>query len=415
MATSTAITSYPAICSLATELQRLTLWRRRALRGVNPTIARMRSDVLSWSVRGAGFATGVGLVLIVAFILGAARDVLLLVFLAVLFGAALEPVVGAIRGRTGIGRGLSILIVYAVFLALVIAIAVFLVPTAAVQLGAGIERLPEFVDRIRGWSSGLRPQALADGVSGLLDAVKRSLQSNTPPDPATIIGASLTLGQIAAALVTLLALVFFWLTERPRLQRYALAFAPQGRRATLRDAWNEVEARLGLWARGQLILMATIGVATCIAYSVIGLPAALLLGLVAALMEVIPIVGPLLGAIPALLVATTVSPQTAILTLGVYILIQAVEGNVLVPIVMRNSVGLSPFLVLLSLLIGGTAGGILGAIVAVPIMAAITVVLDRLQDREVPVPVDPAAVETPDESARSELEATAPSSPTKSG
>ena len=78
-----------------------------------------------------------------------------------------------------------------------------------------------------------------------------------------------------------------------------------GRRAGLRDAWNEIEARLGLWVRGQLILMASIGVATGIAYTLIGLPAALLLALVAALAEVIPIVGPLIGAIPAVLVATT--------------------------------------------------------------------------------------------------------------
>jgi predicted PurR-regulated permease PerM len=372
----------------------------------------MRSDAIDWTVRGAGLAAGIGLVLIVAFIAGAARDVLLLVFLAVLLGAALEPVVGAIRGRTPSGRGLAILLVYAAFLAAVIAIAVFLVPAAIVQLGAAFDRLPEFLDRIRDWSRGLRPQALGDGVSALLDAIERALQSSSPPDSSAIVGASLTVGQAAAALVTLLALVFFWLTERPRLQRYALAFAPQERRAGLRDAWNEIEARLGQWARGQLILMATVGVATSIAYSLIGLPGALLLGLLAAVMEVIPIVGPLLGAIPALLVASSVSPQTALVTMGVYLVIQLIEGNVLVPMVMRNSVGLSPFLVLLSLLIGGSAGGILGAIVAVPIMAAITVILDRLQDRDVPVPVDPAAAEAPDEGDRSRLEETPPEAPT---
>ena len=365
---------------------------------------------MSWAVRGAGLAAGIGLVLIVAFLAGAARDVLLLVFLAVLLGAALEPVVGAIRGRTGIGRGLSILIAYATFLLGVVGVAVFIVPAALVQLGAAVERLPEFIDRARGWSDGLRPQALAEGIAGLLNAVEAPLKSTAPPDPGSIVNVSLAVAQVAAALITLLALVYFWLTERPRLQRYALAFAPMERRAGLRDAWNEIEARLGLWVRGQLILMATIGVATGIAYTLIGLPAALLLALVAALAEVIPIVGPLIGAIPALLVATTVSPETAILTMGAYLLIQLIEGNVLVPMVMRNSVGLSPFLVLLSLLIGGTAGGILGAIVAVPIVAAMTVILDRLQDREVPVPVDPARVETPDETERDELERTPPGS-----
>jgi predicted PurR-regulated permease PerM len=372
---------------------------------------RMRTETISWAVRGAGLAVGVGAVVLLAFLAGAARDILLLVFLAILLGAALEPLVGQIRGRIGIGRGLSILIVYATFLVAVVGVAVFLVPAALVQLGGAFERLPEFLDRVRAWSANLLPEALAAGVGALIDAVAAPFQPGQTPDPDGIVGVSLAVGHIAAALVTLLALVFFWLTERSRLQRYALAFVPEERRAGIRDAWNEVESRLGMWVRGQLALMATIGIATGIAYSVLGLPGALLLALIAAVTEVIPIVGPLIGAIPALLVATTISPETAILTLGLYLLIHAVEGNVLVPMVMRNTVGLSPFLVLVSLLIGGAAGGILGAIVAVPIVAGLTVILDRLQDRETPVQVDPAAEKVPEEAVRQELERTSPDSP----
>lgn len=371
----------------------------------------MRTEAANWAARGAGLAIGAGFVLVLAFLAVAGREVILLVFLAVLLGAALEPVVGALRGRLGMRRGLAILLVYATFLLAVIAMAVFILPAAVVQLGSAFERLPEFINRVRGWSQDLQPPALADGIDSLLDTIEAPFLSNKPPDPEGILGASLLVGQFAAALVTLLALVFFWLTERSRLQRYALAFMPMERRAGIREAWNEVELRLGLWARGQLILMTTIGVATGIAYSVIGLPGAMLLALIAAITEVVPIVGPLLGAIPALLIATTISPETAIFTLGVYMLIHAIEGNVLVPMVMRNTVGLSPFLVLVSLLVGGTAGGILGAIVAVPVVAGITVVLGRLQDRETPVVVDAAAIETPDEDEVAAGEEVSPDSP----
>ena len=371
----------------------------------------MRRESITWAVRGIGLAVGVGLVLVVVGLIAGARDVVLLVFLAVLLGAALEPLVASIRGRTGIGRGLSILIVYATFFAAVVGVAVFIVPAALVQLGAAITKLPAFLEQVRAWGANVRPGALGDGISSLVDAVKAPFDSTAPPDPKSVVNASLVVGQVAAALITLLFLVFFWLTERPRIQRYALAFMPAYRRAGIRDAWNEVEARLGLWVRGQLVLMATIGIATGIAYSLLGLPGALLLGLIAAIMEIIPIVGPLLGAIPALLIATTISPQTVVLTLGIYLVLQLIEGNVLVPLIMRNSVGLSPFLVLVSLLVGGTVGGPLGAIVAVPVVAGITVVLERLQDRDTPVPIDPAAAETPDAEARAELEETAPGSP----
>jgi predicted PurR-regulated permease PerM len=364
---------------------------------------------MGWVSRGAGLAIGVGLILLAALLFVAARDVILLVFIAVLLGAALEPLVGFIRARTRIPRGPAILLVYATFLAAVILIAVFIVPAAVVQLGAALARLPEFLDRVRGWTDTLRPEPLAQGIGALLNAVEEPLKPGPAPDPNSVVSVSILVGSAAAAIVTLLALVFFWLTERPRLQRYALAFLPADRRAGIRDGWNAVESRLGSWVRGQLLLMATIGVATGIAYSVLGLPGALLLALIAAITEVIPIIGPLLGAIPAFLIATTISPETAVFTLGIYVLLQAIEGNVLVPIIMRNSVGLSPFLVLVSLLIGATVGGILGAIVAVPIVAGITVVLERLQDRETPVPIDPASL--PDEAEREEMEATAPGSP----
>jgi predicted PurR-regulated permease PerM len=371
----------------------------------------MRAETLSWAARGAGLAIGVGLVLLLAGLVAAARDVALLVFLAVLLGAALEPLIGTIRGRTGIPRGPAILIVYAGFLALVVGVAVFIVPAAIVQLSAALARLPSFLEQVRAWSASLRPGVLGDGIGALIDAVKAPFEPGPPPDPNSVIGVSLVVGQAGGALITLLFLVFFWLTERPRLQRYALAFVPARRRPGIRRAWNEVEARLGLWVRGQLLLMTMIGLATGIAYSLIGLPAAVLLGLIAALMEVIPIVGPLLGAIPAVLVATTISPQTVVVTLGIYLVLQLVEGNVVVPLIMRNSVGLSPFLVLLSLLVGGTVGGPLGAIVAVPVVAGMTVILERLQDRKTPVPVDPAGVETPDAEERVLLQETPPEAP----
>ena len=371
----------------------------------------MRSESLSWAARGVGLAVGVGFVLLLAYMASLARDVLLLVFLAVLLGAALEPLVALIRGRTGIGRGLSILIVYAVFLASVVGVAVFIVPAAVVQLGSALSQVPAFLEQVRAWSAQLRPEALADGIGSLIDTVKAPFEPGPPPSPDSIIDASIVVGQIGAALITLLALVFFWLTERSRLQRYALAFLPMHRRAGIRDAWNQVESRLGLWVRGQLILMSTIGVATGIAYSLIGLPGALLLALIAAITEVIPIVGPIIGAVPALIVASTLGPEAVVLTLGVYFLLHLIEGNVLVPMVMRNTVGLSPFLVLVSLLVGGTVGGILGAVVAVPIVAGITVVLDRLQDRETPVPIDPAAAETPSEDDLEAKEQVSPDSP----
>jgi predicted PurR-regulated permease PerM len=154
--------------------------------------------------------------------------------------------------------------------------------------------------------------------------------------------------------------------------------------------------------------MAAIGLATGIAYTLLGLPGALLLGLIAALTEAIPIVGPMLGAIPAILVAATVSPELALIVAGVYVVLQLIEGSVLVPLVMRNTIGISPLLVLMSLLVGGTVGGFVGAFLAVPVVASVEIILSRLQARETPVAQDPAAIETPDDDVREQYERALP-------
>jgi predicted PurR-regulated permease PerM len=281
---------------------------------------------------------------------------------------------------------------------IVLAFAFIVIPGAVAQAQRTFASLPALLADARTWAADLRPTALSTSITALIDAAA-DMTSPAAPDPDAVVKAGLTVAEVAVSVATVLAIVYFWLVEHARLQRYLLAFVPAVRRPGTRDAWNEVETRLGLWVRGQLTLMAAMGTATGIAYTVLGVPSALLLALIAGLTEAIPIIGPLLGAIPAVLVAATVSPQLALVVAGVYVVLQIVEGNVLVPMVMRNTVGISPLLVLLSLLVGAAVGGFVGAFLAVPIVASIELVLARVQARDVPVAQDAAAVEPADEDA----------------
>jgi predicted PurR-regulated permease PerM len=368
----------------------------------------MRSDLNPWIVRGMGLAIGV-LVVVGLTLLGiAAAGVLFLLFLAILLASALEPGIGTIRDRVPLGRGATILVTYVGFFVLVIGMAFVVVPAAIRQAEDLVTALPPFFEQARQWAGDLRPAALARSITALIDSVAGILKPPAPPDPDTVVEVGTVVAEATVALATLLTIVYFWLVEHARLQRYALAFLPLERRAGARDAWNEIETRLGLWVRGQLILMGAMGLATGIAYTLLGLPGALLLGLIAAITEAIPIVGPLLGAIPAVLVAATVSPELAVVVALVYVVLQLVEGSVLVPLVMRNTVGLSPLIVLVSLLVGAAVGGIVGALLAVPIAASIEIVLQRLQARDTPVAQDPAAIETPDDATADDYAATLP-------
>ncbi len=357
----------------------------------------MRSEFGPWTIRGMGLAFGVLLVYGLIQLGIAAGSVLLLVFVAILFAAALEPIVGKLRERLPlVGRAGTILFVYATFLVAVVGFAFIVVPAALAQAGRILNDLPPFFAQARDWADQLRPAALSSSATALIDSVAKVFEPAPPPDPNEVVEVGTAVAEAVAALATLLTLVFFWLVEHARLQRYILAFLPAEQRPGARVAWNDIETRLGLWVRGQLILMASIGVATGIAYTLLGLPGALLLALIAAFSEAIPIVGPLIGAIPAILVAATVSPELAVVVAGIYLVVQFVEGSVLVPMVMRNTIGISPLLVFVSLLIGAAVGGAIGAFLAVPVAASLEIVLSRLQARDRPVAQDPAAIESSD-------------------
>lgn len=349
----------------------------------------MDGGIAGWVARGAALTIGVAIVVAILALAVAAANVLLLILVAVIVAAGLTPFVDWLRARLPLGRGGTLLLVYGAFLVIVVGMVLVIVPAALNQFDATLRTLPRFFDDARTWAADIRPAGLSRSLTALIDAAARTFKTDDTPSTGEVVQVGLTVAETITSVLTLLTVVYFWLTERARLQRYALAFVPTDRRARARDVWNQAETRLGMWVRGQLILMASIGVGTGVAYTLLGVPSALLLALIAGLAEAVPIVGPLLGAIPAVVVAATVSPELALAVAGVYLVLQFVEGNVLVPIVMRNTIGISPFLVILSVLIGTAAGGFVGALLAVPIAAAGEVLIEGLQRREIPVAQDP--------------------------
>ncbi|MBA2373037.1 MAG: AI-2E family transporter [Chloroflexi bacterium] len=377
----------------------------------------MRSDLVPWTIRGIGLAFGVAIVYGVLQLASAAAGVLpsrLRIDPPRLGPRALRRLApGSPSGRP---RGDDPARVCRLLFVTVLGLAFVIAPAAIGQAERTIEALPPFIDQARAWAREL-PPSLSRSVRAVIDAAADIV---TPrPAPAPLPGEVVEVGSTVAegiiSLVSLLTIVFFWLLENARIQRYVLAFLPAERRAGTRDAWNEVETRLGLWVRGQPTLMATMGVATGVVYALLGLPSALLLALIAGIAEAVPIIGPLIGAIPAVLSAATISPQLALVVAGIYVVIQFVEGSVLVPLVMLNTIGISPLLVLVSLLVGGAVGGLVGALLAVPVVATAEIILSRLQDRQNPVAQDIAGIDSPDDATTEELSRSLPSAGSSSG
>ena len=353
-----------------------------------------------WVRRGAGFALGVLIVAALVLALVVTSRLVALVFIAILFASALAPLVDRLRASAPFGRATSAGVLFLAAAVLLVVFGAIVVTAALSQISDIGDRLPSMIKSAKATSGDLQPAALSAAAGALLDALDRLVRKGPAPTADQVILAGLTIAEIFAAVTTVITLVYFWLLERARLQRFVLAFLPLDRRGGAREAWNDVENLLGRWVRAQLILMVLMGVATGVAYTILGVPGALVLGLVAGLFEAVPIVGPLLGAVPALLVAATVRPELILAVAVVYAVVQIAESNIVVPIVMRNTIGLSPFIVLVSLLLGAGLGGLLGAFLAIPIAASAEIILERMQNRVVPVGLEPSG--TDDEEATEE-------------
>jgi len=340
-------------------------------------------------------ATTVVVLVIQAFqFIGVIQSVVILFLLAIILATALEPLVLFFH-RVGVRRGVSVLLIYVVVVAVLTVFTVILVNAIITQIGELLVALPRLTISLILMADSLPSGVLRDSAIALvagLNAAKLHEEVNSLLTSNTLSGllfATVGILRTVFALVTVLVLAYFWIAERLTIRRLILSLIGSASRDRARAVWENVELKLGQWARGQLLLMLIIGVLAGVGYSVLGLPYALLLGVWAALTEIIPLFGPYLGALPAVLVALAQSPTLALAVVGYAVVVNLIEGNYLVPRIMQQTVGLSPLTVILALLAGGDLYGVLGALLAVPVAAGIQAAIQEL------ILTRPQAAETP--------------------
>ena len=187
--------------------------------------------------------------------------------------------------------------------------------------------------------------------------------------------ASLSKGIFLAIAILLLA--FYWTLEGPRTIQALLPLIPRDQRQGTYELISAMESKVGYYIAGQGILCLIVGVMALVAYLLIGLPNALVLALIAGLFEAVPMIGPLLGAIPAGVIALSIAPSKLLWVIVASTIIQQVENNLLVPRVMKKAVGVNPFVSLLSIFAFSSLFGIAGALMAIPTAAIIQLILNR--------------------------------------
>jgi predicted PurR-regulated permease PerM len=334
-------------------------------------------------------------------------QVVFILFIAIVLGTVIRPVVTWLH-RRGLPRLAGVILVYLLLLALLTSFVLLLFPLIVEQGTTIAAAVPGYYQSLRAWMVNI-PNPWMLRLSEFLPAELPGLEPVQQTGQQMLASAGQAFGYLGSAAqaifiaTAILLLALHWTLDGPRIIQTFLPLLPKAQRAITSELILAVESKVGFYIAGQAFLCLVIGILALVAYLFIGLPNALVLALVAGLLEAVPMVGPLLGAIPAAVIALSISPSKLIWVIVATLVIQQVENSLLVPRVMRKAVGVNPFVSLLAIFAFSSLFGIAGALMAIPIAAIIQLILERFVFH--PTATEPAASPGRDYASRLRYEA----------
>lgn len=299
------------------------------------------------------------------------RGILISIFLAYIINAALLPIVHFLH-KKGVPHFFAAFIPFVIILIFIALTIVPLVPFVAGQVKSLLVGLPTYVKQsaeVVGLS--IDANQIQNMVSQEVNNAGRNAFAVT----------SRVFGGLFSTL-TVLVVSFYLILYHDRFKNNIAHLFSKADRPRVLETLELVDDKLGSWLRGQLILSLFIGVITWIVLSLLGLPYAVPLAILAGILEVVPTLGPVLSSVPAIVVALSISPTMALFVILAYILIQMTENNLLVPKIMQHAVGLNPIVIIVAITAGADLLGILGALLAIPFVSFLIVVFNGFNEEE---------------------------------
>lgn len=320
------------------------------------------------------------LIMLLLLLLFAVREILLLMFVAIVLASGLDPLIDWLQKRK-IPRAVSSLFLFLVLIGLIALIVYLLVPPLIDQVQQLIDVLPGYMETLfekvaeyTGYSQEQSMEKAREIVDSLDDKIGSAASS--------VYGwvASLFGGFISVVIIFVLA--FYFIVEEDSFKKFIRSLVPTKHRLYADDLVGRTQKQVGKWLRGQFLLCLVVGILTYIGLSILGVEYALVLAILAGLLEIVPYIGPIISAIPAIIIALSQSPVLVLLVIALYFVVQQLENHILVPKIMQKVLGLNPLVVILVILVAVQLAGILGAILAVPLATVISVFLkDIFEDR----------------------------------
>ena len=351
---------------------------------------RTKVDISLASVVKATLAI-IGLIGMTLFVIQI-KSIIVLFFISAFLALALDPFVDKMQ-KYRIPRSIGILFIYLIFIGVIGFVIASFIPILATEIPRLAHAVLEWINSLGIDTSVF--QAQINEFQSYLSNIESNLSRESLQAGLDVLS---TVGQNAVAIVIsvaggifsfvmVLVITFFMIVDEDGIKKFLLALFPKRFHGYILEKGARVEKKFGAWVRGQLILMLAVGILTFIALEIAGINYSATLAVLAGLTELLPYVGPLLAFIPAVIIALSQGGLVfAIVVAAIYIGIQQLEGNILVPLVMKKAVGLSPVIVMFAMLVGAsfpdTINPIIGIIVAVPIATAIGVFVEDYAGRD---------------------------------
>jgi predicted PurR-regulated permease PerM len=319
-----------------------------------------------------GTIVSVLLFLTLAFLLWFLRDIVLVVLTAVVIASAMEPAI-LFFVRRGFHRLLSVIFMYALVIGIFFGVLFFFIPPILNDASTFLKQLPQTLStlNISDSTHGLLPWgSVADTFSSadFLQNISTTITDSTGGIFTTV--TAFFGGMLSFILIVVFS--FYFSVQETGVDDFLRVVTPIQEQVYVLHLWKRSQEKIGKWMQGQLVLAFIVGVLLYLGLVILGVPHALLLAVLAAVFELIPVFGQILAAIPAVAVGFTAGGVTeALLIAGLYIVVQQFEAHLIYPVVVKKVVGIPPLLVILSLLVGFKVVGFLGVLLSVPIAGAI--------------------------------------------
>lgn len=335
--------------------------------GARPVAAGERAETVTWSrlIVFAGIVLGAALGTLILLRLYA--EPLVLLFMAVVIAEAIAPVVTRLERR--MPRIAAIVVIYSLLLALVAGFIVFVIPPLAAESQKAANDMPHLLARLAALINRVAP---GEG-NRIITAVQPSIVQIAE----RLIGAPISVLSGLGNAVQVMFLSLYWLISAPTLKRFGLSLVPPSKHEQLNSLLHELSSTMGGYLRGVVIDGIIVGTLLYFGLLLLGVKNALLLAVIGAVGELIPIIGPTVAEALATAMALLISPERALLVLAFYLVLEQVDGNVILPLVIRQQTNISPLLITFAVFTGAWADGVIGALVAIPLAGALQVLFVR--------------------------------------